>query len=144
MPSVNLSGPELEKKAREIRSAFEQKTVDRSVLKRLYSGYTSVPDMDAFLTQAQAIFPHGNCGLASLYLQHRLGMGEVVQGFYENEPHTFLRLPNNWIVDITADQFKGGPTVYVGRLKPPWQLFNVCNSVAGKPKVGESVDSLLF
>jgi len=47
--------------------------------------------------------------------------GEIVQGKYQNENHTFLMLEDNQIVDITADQY-GGPKVYVGDLKLPWSL----------------------
>jgi len=66
------------------------------------------------------LFPKLNCGIASLYIQYKLKHGTIVQGFYNNIPHTFFLLGDN-IIDITADQF-GGPKIYTGKLKEPWRI----------------------
>ena len=106
--------------AAEARAAFEEGRVDRRLLKRLYRQYQAVPKLRRFLDKASGLFPNLNCGLASLYLRHRLGEGRVVQGMYGTQNHTFL-LVGDLAADITADQY-GGPKVYVGRLRSPWTL----------------------
>lgn len=104
---------------RGIRKQFEEGSVDQELLAQLYRGYTDVGDTREFVAKAKDLFPEGNCGLASLYLKRELG-GEVVQGTYKGQGHTFL-LVNNTVIDITGDQF-GGPKVYIGPLKSPWSL----------------------
>ncbi len=108
---------------RQVRSAFEQKNIDQSLLCSLYLNYQLVKEIEGFIAHAMAIFPKGCCGLASLYIQHSLQRGTIVQGRYNNEPHTFLLLDNNMIIDITADQF-GGPEVHIGPLRDPWKRGN--------------------
>jgi hypothetical protein len=116
--------------AREIRAAFERGQVPKELLARLYLEYNpDIPRIDEFLDAAAEIFPLGNCGIASVYLRHQFGMGDVHHGHFEQTGHTFLKLGNltvgnsvvieNSIIDITADQF-GGPVVYVGTLQLPW------------------------
>lgn len=105
--------------AYEARRAFERGSIARYLLKSLYLEYNpSFLDIDNYLDFAERIFPKGNCGLATVYLKHVIGAGEVVEGQYIVEPHQFLTI-GSLAVDITADQF-GGPEVYVGPLDLPW------------------------
>lgn len=108
--------------AETVREEFEQQMLDRSFLVRLYESYADVGDTQLFITRALDSFPKGNCGVATLYLQSKLG-GELRRCTYEGNRHTVLSLEKNTIVDITADQF-GGPRVYVGPLKGSWS--DVC------------------
>jgi len=107
------------------RAALRAGGVPRELLAALYTQYDSAVEIDAFLDEAARIFPTGNCGLASVYLQHLYGIGSVRRGYYNGQRHTFLCLypsqANDIIVDITADQF-GGPKIYVGPLRAPWTL----------------------
>lgn len=105
----------------EVRKKLEAGAVDQRQLETLYAGYTSVPRVSLFVKRARKQFPNLNCGLASVLLRHELQEGEVVNGKYGPENHTFLLLHGNAIVDITADQY-GGPTVYVGTIQKPWAL----------------------
>lgn len=108
------------------RADFESSNIDPDLLARLYGAYSpEAGDPRLFVTRARLIFPLGNCGLASLYLKHELGQGTVVQGSYDAQPHTFLSLGDGHIVDITADQFSGGPRVFVGELAEPWQKYKL-------------------
>lgn len=100
------------------RSEFERASVDKDLLIRLYASYVDVGDTESFVEAALKSFPRGNCGLASLYLQHKLG-GEVRRLTYADHPHSVLFIGPDEIIDITADQF-GGPPVYVGPFKRPW------------------------
>jgi hypothetical protein len=109
--------------AHEARQAFESKSIARPLLRKLYLDHNpSVLDIDNYLDFTARIFPKGNCGLASIYLQHMFSSGTVVEGAYcqerSIEPHQFLMI-EGLTVDITADQF-GGPAVYVGPLQLPW------------------------
>lgn len=104
---------------REAGRLFETGAIAYSLLKKLYLAYNANVEIDSFLKQAKTLFPHLNCGLAAVYLQHKLG-GVVVTGSYEGQKHTFLML-DNLVLDITADQF-GGPALYVGSLVSPWSL----------------------
>lgn len=104
----------------ETREAFDTKKISRELLRNLYESYAPIPQIDRFLSHAEKLFPVGNCGLASLVLRHRLGKGEIVHGLYQESPHTFVQI-DEWIVDITADQY-AGPCIYVGPFKYPWQL----------------------
>lgn len=113
----------LRKVAVTVRAEFESGSLDRTLLRELYLSFRAVPDIDRFLELAAKSFPAFNCGLTSVYLQYRLGCGEVVQGSYGVVPHTVLLLPRGLILDITADQF-GGPKTYIGRLHSPWRLPN--------------------
>ena len=108
-----------EKTAYKIRKQFEEGSVDQELLAQLYREYADVGDTLGFVAKAKDIFPHGNCGLASLHLKKELG-GEIVQGTYGKHEHTFL-LVDDTVIDITTDQF-GGPKVYVGPLRSPWLL----------------------
>jgi hypothetical protein len=103
------------------RSKFQDNVIKSSLLSELYKKYNPrVEDIDEFVGLASKSFPDLNCGLASVYLQHTLQEGKIVQGSYNNHNHTFLKVRSE-IVDITADQF-GGPKVYVGALVLPWSL----------------------
>lgn len=105
--------------AKQTRRQFESKSTDTELLVDLYRGYADVGDTVRFVDKARSMFPVGNCGIASLLLREKLG-GEVVQGKYGEQDHTFLSV-DGVVVDITADQF-GGPRVYVGPLQPPWSF----------------------
>ena len=104
-----------------VRREFENRSVDAETLKELYQGFNPVTDIDSFIAEAKKIFPDLNCGVATVYLKFKLGTGTVVRGFYGKHPHTFLRISDALIVDITADQY-GGPKVYVGELVKPWSI----------------------
>lgn len=110
--------PITEKTVRQTRKQFEIGLADQELLINLYREYADVGDTEQFVNKAKYIFPHGNCGLASLYLRKELG-GEIIQGRYGEHDHTFL-VVDDTVVDITADQF-GGPKVYVGPLQLPWK-----------------------
>lgn len=101
-----------------IRREFEGKTYNKALLKNLYLAYNPAVEFDSFLEKAEEIFPKGNCGLTAVYLREKLGGGEVVKGFYNGQPHTFLLFESK-VIDITADQF-GGPPVYTGGLGNGW------------------------
>lgn len=100
-----------------IRMKFEQRRISKLELAQLYSEYNSQVNGKIFVEEAEKIFPKLNCGLATVYLHKMLG-GEIVQGQYEGNNHTYLLL-NGEVVDITADQY-GGPKIYFGELKSPW------------------------
>lgn len=96
-------------------SVYDQKLMD------LYCQYSPIQDLCVFFSRAKHLFPRLNCGISSVYLKHRLGIGEIIRGAYQGQGHTFLLLDGKTVVDITADQF-GGPPVYVGPLCFPWDL----------------------
>ncbi len=108
-----------------IRQEFEQRVVDKALLVELYRDYAQVPDTEDFVKRAVMLFPRLNCGLASLYMQHRFGTGVITQGKYGNERHTFLML-GDLVADLTADQY-GGPPVYLGPLQAPWHKSGTTN-----------------
>ena len=87
------------------RKAFETKKIDRSILKELYAQYHPVRNIDVFINRATSFFPNLNCGVASVYLKYMLGRGNIVNGNYSNNNHTFLLLNKKTIIDITADQY---------------------------------------
>jgi hypothetical protein len=107
-------------KAQQARQLFEEAEILKDLLASLYIAYNPEVDIDAYIPMATELFPHGNCGLATVYLRHRLRVGEIKRGSYANEGHTFLAI-GSLIVDITADQFDG-PPMYVGPLQAPWSL----------------------
>lgn len=115
------SGQNLTNLAREVRMKLQNKEVSNSLLESLYQSYNPIEDVSSFVQKALRIFPALNCGLASIYMHHIYPESIIIQGFYGNERHTFLAVQDNIILDITADQF-GGPKVYVGPLRHPWQL----------------------
>lgn len=105
-----------------IREEFETHSISLTKLATLYAGYAKVGDTRLFISRSQACFPNLNCGIATLYLQDKLGFGKIIQGSYKGIAHTFLKLPDATIMDITADQF-GGPKMYHGPLTFPWSTF---------------------
>ena len=105
----------------EVRERFVARQVSRDVLQRLYHQYNPSVDAVIFVAEAERMFPHLNCGLATVYLRAILGQGRVRQGKYADNNHTFLLLNGDMVVDITADQY-GGPKVYVGKLEFPWSI----------------------
>lgn len=120
----------LELIAREVRQGFIDRTIDFSVIEKMYS---ESPFLKYYLYTIRGgvkDFPLNNCTAATLYLKHILGEGEVFHGkFLTNNVgklrHDFLLLDDGNIVDITADQFKidehtQGPPIYIGPLKNPW------------------------
>ncbi len=104
--------------ARQARQKLRHGRVDQQLLAQLYHEYNPVPEVGAFVQQAIGMFPRLCCGLASVYLRHRLGQGVVHGGSYGGQPHTVL-VVRDWVLDVTADQFGGAP-VYVGPLVAPW------------------------
>ena len=102
----------------DIRREFESSETFNSSLSKLYIKYNpGVQNIQKFIKTAKSIFPSLNCGLTTLYLQNKLG-GEIVNGKYKNQNHTFLMIEDT-VIDITADQYKG-PLIYIGALKQPW------------------------
>lgn len=130
--------------AHDSRYAFEQKTINTALLKKLYKKYTTIPNIDIFLQQAQHLFPHLNCGLASVYLKNILPTSQIIQGSYKGNPHTFL-LFKKTIIDITADQY-GGPKIYIGPLKQPWSLHqpNLHRIIQHNNNIYETTSSRFF
>lgn len=116
-----MRGNKLKGIATEARRAFETKDVDEALLVELYGQYADVGDTGLFVKRALGSFPQLACGATTVYLRHRLGAGVIVRGKYDKEDHTFLRMEDGTIVDITANQY-GGPKTYVGELQPPWSL----------------------
>ena len=113
---------EIEKIAIKIREKFEDNKIDNALLISLYQEYNpQVEDIYSFIDKSKEMFPYLNCGLTSLYLQHILQKGKIIQGKYNGTGHTFLLLPEYIVVDITTDQFRG-PKYYVGKLREPWVL----------------------
>jgi hypothetical protein len=100
--------------------SFVRGHVYTSELGDLYIKFNPIEDVTEFMRRAQKLFPSLNCGLASVYLKHTLGFGEVVCGEYSGQRHTFLMI-GQLIVDITADQY-GGPELYIGPLVEPWSV----------------------
>lgn len=110
----------MKKIAIQARQDLESGTVDQELLRILYISYNPLSRSKLFIERSRTLFPSLNCGIASCYLKHLYGRGEIKTGNYKNNPHTFLQI-KNIIIDITADQF-GGPPVYIGKLKYPWSL----------------------
>lgn len=106
--------------AQQARDDFTGKNIDTKLLRELYLAYNPNVDIESFLRDAKYLFPSLNCGLASVYLQYKLG-GYIVRGKYLEYSHTFLLLQGNLVVDITADQYSG-PEVHVGNLDFPWRI----------------------
>lgn len=109
------------------RAAFETRTVPRPILRSIlslsFAPGASISELDPILDLFEDVFPYENCDLATGYLQHQLGEGELTIGAFNGRPHVFLSLfvgLERVAVDITADQF-GGPPVYVGPLQAPWE-----------------------
>ncbi len=106
--------------AKRVRKKFERKEILQEELEKLYLHYNPIRDITIFIKRALEAFPRGNCGLTSVYLRQFLPRAEIVRGYYEEQPHTFLLIREKIVVDITADQF-GGQEVYVGPLCEPWK-----------------------
>lgn len=101
------------------RQSFEQDAIPRPLLRTLFTAYNpDFLDVDNYIDFSLKRFPKDNCWLASVYLRHVLGDGDVVEGAYNLEAHQYLQI-GKLAVDITADQF-GGPPVYVGPVVEPW------------------------
>jgi hypothetical protein len=111
------------------RHELASNTVDRKLLADLCLPYASSfgGNVDHFLDRTLPNFPDGNCGVASIYLKHRLEGGELRNGTFHGLTHVVLDLSevvlqyDDLISDITADQF-GGPKIYVGPMRDPWSL----------------------
>ncbi|MDO8656941.1 MAG: hypothetical protein Q7K45_06920, partial [Nanoarchaeota archaeon] len=52
-----------------IRRDFENGKINDKELKLLYLQYSLLKDIGLFVDRAKLLFPHLNCGLASVYLQ---------------------------------------------------------------------------
>jgi len=111
----------LHKKAFETRRNLEQRKIPVRLLTNLYKKYNPIKNISKFIEDSKEFFPELNCGIASVYLRHVLQQGEIVIGSYGKEPHTFLLINSETIVDITSDQY-GGPKVYIGPIDYPWSL----------------------
>jgi hypothetical protein len=118
---MNIAIATVKRVAYETRTDFETGRIPEDLLASLYSGYCTNIDPRLFVSEALTMFPRGNCGLASVYMQHRLQAGEATHGSYAQEGHTVWNIGKLLIADITSDQF-GGPKVYVGPLIEPWSL----------------------
>ncbi len=103
------------------REEFEKDRIDERLLRELYQEYNQLEDINGFMKRAKNLFPHLNCGLATVYLRKILQTGKIVNGKYNDNDHTFLLVNEQTVVDITSDQY-GGPKVYVGPLQEPWSL----------------------
>lgn len=105
------------------REQFETRSYNWSEIAELYLQYSGAVELDR--EHAEAIYPRLNCGLATVALRAMLRAGDMVQGEYEGNNHTFLRIKTRdagqVIADTTADQF-GGPDIYAGRMVPPWRF----------------------
>ncbi len=118
---MKLSLVQIEQKAICARAEFDEQRAPISLIKFLYlEYYPSNLDTDAHIDFMLERFPIGNCAIASVYLRHLIGDGDVIDGRYNVEDHQFLYV-GKLVVDITADQF-GGPKVHVGELREPWSL----------------------
>ncbi len=106
--------------ATKVRQLFQNRLIARPLLRRLYLSYNPEVEIETFLEHAEILFPKLNCGLTVVYLQYTLGEGNIRNGSYKGQGHTFL-IVENTVMDITADQF-GGPQVYAGPLILPWSL----------------------
>ena len=104
-----------------IRSNFEKGKVSSAELKKWYQNYNKIEDIDFFIKEAKELFPRLNCGLATIYLKKIIKNGNIINGKYGKNNHTFLLINKELIVDITADQY-GGPKIYVGPVQGPWSL----------------------
>ena len=107
-------------KALKARKKFKSGRIDKNKLALFYYRYNPISDTKTFVKRSRRLFPNLNCGLASLYLKDKLHVGEIIRGKYNGKNHTFLLIDDEVVVDITADQY-GGPEVYVGPLKKPWE-----------------------
>ena len=56
-------------------------------------------DVDSFVNKSKELFPKLNCGLTTVYLKRVLGEGEIIQGKYKDENHTFLLIDKEIIVE---------------------------------------------
>jgi hypothetical protein len=136
---MSLEVKELETVAWEARRQFEQGTVPMDVLLELcpdiypHSKLPFEPDRaQRVLRSDMSTFPDPCCRLASVYLKHVIGYGEVTDGMYGNGTredglHVFwsdVPRENDTIIDITGDQYPGGPKVYVGPLRLPWRRWD--------------------
>ena len=116
--------------AQQVRAEFESGRAYTQRLADLYKEYDSDSDrVSRFIAAAKATFPFGNCELTTLALQDRLKMGDLAYCYYyytpeDSEFHTVLLIGGlrGVIVDVTADQFPGGPKIYVGPVREPWFL----------------------
>ena len=125
----------LELIAREVRQGFIDRTIDFSVIERMYSESPFLKYFAKDIRITANMFPSNNCIAATLYLKHILKQGEVANGWFREKidgeylenSHNFLLLGNRTVVDITADQFQideqtRGPPIYIGPLQDPWRL----------------------
>lgn len=116
----------LEEVAWDVRRQFETGEAYTERLMRLYRDILSHNPygLEDFFRKAKAQFPKRNCGIATVALYDRLGIGEIAKGSsYQGIAHTMLTIGGDRgiMVDITADQF-GGPKVYVGQIRDPWYI----------------------
>lgn len=109
--------------ANETREQFELHQIPRELLGQLYTEYNPhLLDTREFLEAAEYLFPRLNCGLATVYLAFAYdGPSEFIQGAFEGESHTFLRVGKT-VVDITADQYQGGPRIFAGEPTNSWEI----------------------
>jgi hypothetical protein len=125
----------IESEARALRQALEtgDYDVDEVVeaMVNFYNDPSSViprdrPRLENGLKSCLERFPRDCCDIASVLLMNKLGEGDFTAGVFYTAPrifknHAFLLL-GEVICDITADQFRGGPKLYVGDLVLPWSI----------------------
>lgn len=109
--------------AKKMRKAFETQAIPSQELIDAYQAYHPTKNIKQIVQSSQKTFPHGTSKLTAAYLQKEIGTGTIVHGNYKGKQHAFLKVGKT-IIDITADQY-GGPAVYVGPLKAPWDLVTV-------------------
>ena len=117
----SLDVEKIRRVANEARARFEAGDIPDALLSQLYEQYCPGINADEFVAAAKRLFPIGNCGLASLYIQSQLRSGEVTYSSYAGKGHTIWHVGSRIIADITSDQY-GGPRVYVGPFVEPWVL----------------------
>jgi hypothetical protein len=116
---MDTNASELLAQSRLVRARFEDDRYSPAYVTNLYRVYNPHhANPEPFVRRALEQFPRGNCVLATLCLGAVIEGGEIVDGYYDHLPHTFLRV-GPLIVDITADQF-GEDDIYVGPLIEPW------------------------
>lgn len=125
---MNSRLEQLREIAEDCRRKFDQKQVDPDFLRTLYGLY--VPERSqVHAWSISAILPHfprHSCTIASAYLLHATGDGELRKVRLAGNGHTvvhfgYLDGPEPTIGDITGDQYVG-PPVYVGPLIEPWSV----------------------
>ncbi len=77
--------------AAQSREEFESGSISDKLLEELIDTYATdyAEGWKLSLPLARPRFPNFNCGLASVYLRHKAGLGDIMNGRYETKLHTF-------------------------------------------------------